>query len=84
MEAAGDAGDGEEVEKRKAPSGGEFKTKRKMKTASQLEILEKTYAANMYPPEALRAELLCNWVCLIGSCNVVLPPASQGQETPTS
>ncbi|KAJ8764613.1 hypothetical protein K2173_006695 [Erythroxylum novogranatense] len=57
MEAAGDAGDGEEVEKRKAPSGGEFKTKRKMKTASQLEILEKTYAANMYPPEALRAEL---------------------------
>lgn len=38
MEAAGSEG-----EKKKPPEG-ENKTKRKMKTASQLEILEKTYA----------------------------------------
>lgn len=36
---------------------GEPKVKRKMKTPSQLEILEKTYAAESYPSEALRAEL---------------------------
>ncbi|KAG6722699.1 hypothetical protein I3842_03G173300 [Carya illinoinensis] len=51
MEAAGSEG-----EKKKPPEG-ENKTKRKMKTASQLEILEKTYAAEAYPSEALRAEL---------------------------
>lgn len=34
---------GEAEEKKKAPEG-ENKSKRKMKTASQLEILEKTYA----------------------------------------
>ncbi|KAM6548877.1 hypothetical protein CsatB_020553 [Cannabis sativa] len=44
-------------EKKKPPEGGENKTKRKMKTASQLEILEKTYAAEAYPSESLRAEL---------------------------
>lgn len=35
---------GSEGEKKKKPPEGESKTKRKMKTASQLEILEKTYA----------------------------------------
>ncbi|CAI8617390.1 unnamed protein product [Vicia faba] len=37
--------------------GEENKVKRKMKSASQLEILEKAYAAEAYPSEALRAEL---------------------------
>ncbi|XP_028807830.1 LOW QUALITY PROTEIN: homeobox-DDT domain protein RLT2 [Neltuma alba] len=41
----------------KKPPEGENKSKRKMKTASQLEILEKTYATEPYPSEALRAEL---------------------------
>ncbi|XP_057537451.1 homeobox-DDT domain protein RLT2 isoform X4 [Amaranthus tricolor] len=36
---------------------GEPKTKRKMKTPSQLEALEKTYQIASYPSEALRAEL---------------------------
>lgn len=35
---------GSEAEKMKPPEGGEGKSKRKMKTASQLEILEKTFA----------------------------------------
>ncbi|XP_048328593.1 homeobox-DDT domain protein RLT2 isoform X2 [Ziziphus jujuba] len=47
---------GSEGEKKKPPEG-ENKTKRKMKTASQLEILEKTYAVESYPSESLRAEL---------------------------
>ncbi|XP_074284873.1 homeobox-DDT domain protein RLT2 [Silene latifolia] len=38
-------------------SGGEPKSKRKMKTASQLEVLEKTYQVETYPSEALRADL---------------------------
>ncbi|KAH7519105.1 hypothetical protein JRO89_XSUnG0136100 [Xanthoceras sorbifolium] len=41
----------------KKPPEVETKSKRKMKTASQLEILEKTYAVEAYPSEALRAEL---------------------------
>ncbi|XVF02052.1 hypothetical protein REPUB_Repub04eG0143000 [Reevesia pubescens] len=45
-----------EGEKKKPPEG-ETKVKRKMKTASQLEILEKTYTMEMYPSEATRAEL---------------------------
>ncbi|XP_024047743.1 homeobox-DDT domain protein RLT2 isoform X1 [Citrus clementina] len=53
MEAASEA----EEKKKKKPLEGEVKTKRKMKTASQLEILEKTYAVESYPSEALRAEL---------------------------
>ncbi|KAI4341103.1 hypothetical protein MLD38_025869 [Melastoma candidum] len=36
---------------------GEIKSKRKMKTASQLETLEKTYAVEQYPSETIRAEL---------------------------
>lgn len=40
MEAASEA----EEKKKKKPLEAEVKTKRKMKTASQLEILEKTYA----------------------------------------
>ncbi|XP_061355040.1 homeobox-DDT domain protein RLT2-like isoform X2 [Gastrolobium bilobum] len=48
---------GSEGEKNKKPPEGENKTKRKMKTASQLEVLEKTYAEEAYPSEALRAEL---------------------------
>ncbi|KAJ8532126.1 hypothetical protein K7X08_012049 [Anisodus acutangulus] len=45
-----------DVEKKKVLEG-EPKVKRKMKTASQLEILDKTYATDTYPSEALRAEL---------------------------
>ncbi|GLT41039.1 hypothetical protein SLA2020_151290 [Shorea laevis] len=61
MESGGDGGcggggGGVEGEKKKLPEG-ETKVKRKMKTASQLEILEKTYAMENYPSEALRAEL---------------------------
>ncbi|KAJ6371739.1 hypothetical protein OIU77_002122 [Salix suchowensis] len=57
-EAAAAAAGGVEVEeKKKTPGEGESKSKRKMKTASQLEILEKTYAADTYPSEAVRAEL---------------------------
>ncbi|XP_075093081.1 homeobox-DDT domain protein RLT2 isoform X2 [Nicotiana tabacum] len=57
--AAATAGGGSgssDVEKKKLPEG-EPKVKRKMKTASQLEILENTYAVETYPSEALRAEL---------------------------
>ncbi|GKU93030.1 hypothetical protein SLEP1_g6668 [Rubroshorea leprosula] len=52
----GGGGVGLEGEKKK-PLEGETKVKRKMKTASQLEILEKTYAMENYPSEASRAEL---------------------------
>lgn len=52
----GGGGGGSEGEKKKVQEG-EIKVKRKMKTASQLEILEKTYAVETYPSEALRAEL---------------------------
>ncbi|KAI4319771.1 hypothetical protein MLD38_033331 [Melastoma candidum] len=41
----------------KKPVEGEIKSKRKMKTASQLETLEKTYAVEQYPSEAIRGEL---------------------------
>ncbi|XP_026420944.1 homeobox-DDT domain protein RLT2-like isoform X1 [Papaver somniferum] len=37
--------------------GGESKSKRKMKTPMQLELLEKTYAVEAYPSEAIRQEL---------------------------
>ncbi|KAF8409189.1 hypothetical protein HHK36_005263 [Tetracentron sinense] len=47
---------GSEGDKKKPPEG-ENKSKRKMKTASQLELLEKTYAMETYPSESLRAEL---------------------------
>ncbi|XP_056171007.1 homeobox-DDT domain protein RLT2 isoform X2 [Syzygium oleosum] len=52
----GGGGGGDEAEKKK-PVEGEGKSKRKMKTASQLEILEKTYAVEPYPSEAIRNEL---------------------------
>lgn len=39
------------------PPEGETRVKRKMKTAAQLELLEKTYAVNSYPSESIRAEL---------------------------
>ncbi|KAA8515695.1 hypothetical protein F0562_018694 [Nyssa sinensis] len=48
-------GGGSEGEKKKPPEG-ENKVKRKMKTALQLEILEKTYAVETYPLESLRAD----------------------------
>ncbi|XP_059659804.1 homeobox-DDT domain protein RLT2 [Cornus florida] len=51
-----EGGGGSEGEKKKPPEG-ESKVKRKMKTASQLELLEKTYAVETYPSESLRAEL---------------------------
>lgn len=41
--AAGGGSGSSDVEKKKLPEGGEPKVKRKMKTASQLEILENTY-----------------------------------------
>lgn len=40
-----------------SPKGEEKPPKRKMKSPYQLEILEGTYAAEMYPSETLRAEL---------------------------
>ncbi|GAV74076.1 Homeobox domain-containing protein/DDT domain-containing protein [Cephalotus follicularis] len=46
-----------EGEKKKPPEEVEQRSKRKMKSASQLEILEKTYAVETYPSEAVRAEL---------------------------
>ncbi|XP_018483497.2 homeobox-DDT domain protein RLT2 isoform X2 [Raphanus sativus] len=50
-----------EADKNKTPEGGgaatESKSKRKMKTAAQLEVLENTYKAEPYPSEALRADL---------------------------
>ncbi|CAN1230574.1 Homeobox-DDT domain protein RLT2 [Linum perenne] len=42
---------------KKSAEGDNKSTKRKMKTASQLEVLERTYAAEAYPSEALRIEL---------------------------
>lgn len=48
---------GSEGEKKKEAVEGLNKTKRKMKTASQLEVLEKAYSVEAYPSEALRAEL---------------------------
>lgn len=39
-----EGGGSEEEKKKEKPLEGENKTKRKMKTASQLEVLEKTYA----------------------------------------
>ncbi|XWS68694.1 hypothetical protein CRYUN_Cryun04dG0113200 [Craigia yunnanensis] len=53
----GGVGGGNSQGEKKKPPEGETKVKRKMKTASQLEILEKTYAIEMYPSEATRAEL---------------------------
>ncbi|GAB4824907.1 hypothetical protein Ancab_007779 [Ancistrocladus abbreviatus] len=51
-------GGGSSEGERKGPSeGGEPRVKRKMKTAAQLEILEKTYQVETYPSESLRAEL---------------------------
>ncbi|XP_013597849.1 PREDICTED: uncharacterized protein LOC106305959 [Brassica oleracea var. oleracea] len=52
--------DGSEGDKNKTPEGAaatESKSKRKMKTAAQLEVLENTYKAEPYPSEALRADL---------------------------
>ncbi|KAL1325259.1 hypothetical protein HN51_035339 [Arachis hypogaea] len=51
-------GGGSEEEKRKEkPAEVENKIKRRMKTAFQLEVLEKTYVGEAYPSEAVRAEL---------------------------
>ncbi|KAJ0262642.1 Homeobox-DDT domain protein RLT2 [Hirschfeldia incana] len=50
--------EGSEADKNKTPEGAtESKSKRKMKTAAQLEVLENTYKAEPYPSEALRADL---------------------------
>ncbi|KAL8267692.1 hypothetical protein R6Q59_001490 [Mikania micrantha] len=48
---------GSEHENKNPAEGGEPKVKRKMKSAFQLEILEKTYAVESYPSEQLRADL---------------------------
>ncbi|XP_077212458.1 homeobox-DDT domain protein RLT2-like [Tasmannia lanceolata] len=51
----------DEGEKKQPPEGEKStKRKRKMKTPSQLELLEKTYAVEAYPSETLRAELSVN------------------------
>ncbi|KAI7741603.1 hypothetical protein M8C21_026532 [Ambrosia artemisiifolia] len=52
-----DGGGGSEGENKSLVEGGEVRVKRKMKTAFQLEILEKTYAVESYPSEQVRAEL---------------------------
>ncbi|KAI3744917.1 hypothetical protein L1987_58015 [Smallanthus sonchifolius] len=52
-----DGGGGSDGENRNPVDGGEPKVKRKMKTAFQLEVLEKTYAVESYPSEQLRADL---------------------------
>ncbi|XVE66155.1 hypothetical protein DITRI_Ditri08aG0057600 [Diplodiscus trichospermus] len=57
MESGGVGGGGSSQVEKKKPLEGETKVKRQMKTASQLEILEKTYAMEMYPSEATRAKL---------------------------
>ncbi|KAG5545205.1 hypothetical protein RHGRI_017628 [Rhododendron griersonianum] len=49
--------EGEKMHPTPLQAEGEHRVKRKMKTASQLEILEKTFAVETYPSEALRAEL---------------------------
>uniref|UniRef100_M4EY35 Homeobox domain-containing protein n=1 Tax=Brassica campestris TaxID=3711 RepID=M4EY35_BRACM len=53
--------DGSEADKNITPEGAaaatESKSKRKMKTAAQLQVLENTYKAEPYPSEALRADL---------------------------
>lgn len=54
---AGAEGGGYEVEKKNNTPEGEPRVKRKMKTPSQLEVLEKAYAVDTYPSEAMRAEL---------------------------
>ncbi|KAJ0823817.1 putative transcription factor homeobox-WOX family [Helianthus annuus] len=57
MDGAAGGGGGSEGENKIPAEGGEPRVKRKMKTAFQLEILEKTYAVESYPSEQLRAEL---------------------------
>ncbi|XP_047946305.1 homeobox-DDT domain protein RLT2 isoform X1 [Salvia hispanica] len=57
-EGGGGGGESVGAAKKNSPEGeGEVKVKRKMKTPSQLEVLEKTYAIETYPSETLRAEL---------------------------
>ncbi|XP_051136002.1 homeobox-DDT domain protein RLT2-like isoform X2 [Andrographis paniculata] len=55
-DADGGGGGAVEMEKKNVAEG-EPKVKRRMKTPSQLELLEKTYAVETYPSESLRAEL---------------------------
>ncbi|CAI9089315.1 OLC1v1023873C1 [Oldenlandia corymbosa var. corymbosa] len=57
VEAGGGGGGASEPDKKKSVPEGEPKVKRKMKTAAELEILEKAYTVETYPSEALRAEL---------------------------
>ena len=45
---SGGVGVGNSEGEKKQPPEGETKVKRKMKTASQLEILEKTYVSSLY------------------------------------
>ncbi|KAK1566908.1 hypothetical protein Q3G72_005921 [Acer saccharum] len=83
-------------EKKKPPEG-ETKSKRKMKTASQLEILEKTYAVEAYPSDTARAELsvqlglsdrqLQMWFCHRRLKDRKAPPAkrlTKGSPSPAS
>ncbi|XP_027170848.1 homeobox-DDT domain protein RLT2 isoform X1 [Coffea eugenioides] len=54
---AGAEGGGYDVVKKNSTPEGEPRVKRKMKTPSQLEVLEKAYSVDTYPSEAMRAEL---------------------------
>ncbi|XP_062007691.1 homeobox-DDT domain protein RLT2 isoform X2 [Rosa rugosa] len=49
--------EGENTRAQAQAQEGEIRTKRKMKTRSQLEVLEQAYAAEQYPSESVRAEL---------------------------
>ncbi|KAK9085386.1 hypothetical protein Sjap_025797 [Stephania japonica] len=64
------------------PEGGEAKSKRKMKTPSQLELLEKTYAGFGDISVGVDAGGAFGEVGAFGSAvaDVVLPPEAQGQE----
>ncbi|XWS12544.1 hypothetical protein CRYUN_Cryun37aG0098400 [Craigia yunnanensis] len=55
--SGGSVGGGNSEGEKNNPPEGESKVKQKMKTVSQLEILEKTCAMEMYPSEATRAKL---------------------------
>ncbi|KAL9252121.1 Homeobox-DDT domain protein RLT2-like protein [Drosera capensis] len=57
MEGSGGSSEGERKQAPDGGGGGEGRVKRKMKTAAQLEALEKTYQEDSYPSESKRAEM---------------------------
>ncbi|KAJ0971612.1 hypothetical protein J5N97_019571 [Dioscorea zingiberensis] len=95
-----EVGDGEEGKRppegwKKTPElAGEKPPRRMMKSPYQLEILEKTYAVETYPPEALRAELsvktgltdrqLQMWFCHRRLKDRKFPPVKKSRREETS